>query len=159
MEPFSTGAILSTLKTVWSAMEWARRKFQAPWDDVPFKATIHSYDKNWYSVSFLCLNDKPFEIEVLYVRTVKPKGLLLRKNDGTPQRGMVIADPKEELSLQWTVAEKGAVIFHPHCVVYVNLEGQRGDLSIEFELTVRLLNHRWPEKKVWVRTNTVKLAQ
>jgi hypothetical protein len=58
--------------------------------------------------------------------------------------------------MEWTIAEKGAVLIPFERVVFVNLENQKGDVSVDFELMVRLLNNRRPEIPVWVRTNSIK---
>jgi hypothetical protein len=155
MEPVSTG--LSFLKPISEGLQWLWRKRQAPWSDVPLRANVRHYEGPWYRVALSCPNDKPYPIEVLTVRTVKPKGLPLRPNTGTPQQHMWATLPKKTLNLQWTIAEKNAVISAFDCVIFVNLENRHGDLSIDFELSARLLNNRRPEIRVRVRTNSVKL--
>jgi hypothetical protein len=113
---------------------------------------------SWYSVTLWCQNDSLLQIEVLSVRTIRPKGLPLRRSDGTPQRGMAGNAPATTLSnLPWTIAEKGALLIPFERVVFVNLENQQGDTSVDFELKVRLLNNLRPEIPVWVRTNSIKL--
>ena len=152
------GAILSGVK---AGLEWAWRRLQAPWNDVKFTAAMKEYQEdNWHAVSLRCFNDKPFEIQALTLRTIKPKGLPLRKNDGTSQQKMVTTgDSTKSLTLQWTIAEQGAVRFHPNCVIYVNLEGQSGDdFAVDFELMVILLDNRRSKKTIKVRTNPIKLA-
>jgi hypothetical protein len=59
--------------------------------------------------------------------------------------------------LQWTIAEKGAVIFPFERVVFVHLGDQRGETFVDFELKARLLNNRRPEIPVWVRTNSINI--
>ena len=119
---------------------------------------MKQHEGSWYSVTLWCPNDNPFQIEVLSVRTVKPKGLPLRRSDETPQRGMAGTAPATALSnLPWTIAERGAVIFPFERVIFVNLENQHGATSVDFELKVRLLNNLRPEIPVWVRTNSIEL--
>jgi hypothetical protein len=60
-------------------------------------------------------------------------------------------------NLPWTIAEKGALLIPFERVVFVNLENQQGDTSVDFELKVRLLNNLRPEIPVWVRTNSIEL--
>jgi hypothetical protein len=155
MEPLSTGTGLTGLKMIWEGMKWLWRSRQAPWSAVHFRATMRQHEGNWYSITLWCPNDKPFQIEVLSVRTIRPKWLPLRRSDGTPQKGMVAATQATTLSdLQWTISERGAVIFPFERVVFVNLESQHGDVSVDLELEVRLLNNRRQKIPVWVRTNS-----
>jgi hypothetical protein len=71
---------------------------------------------------------------------------------------MAATTPATTLSnLSWTIAEKGAVLIPFERVVFVNLENQHGDTSVDFELEVRLLNNRRPEIPVWVRTNSIEV--
>jgi hypothetical protein len=71
---------------------------------------------------------------------------------------MAVATQAASLNdLQWTVAEKGAVIIPFERTIFAKFENQQGDVSVDLELTVRLLNNRRPEIPVWVRTNSVKL--
>jgi len=159
MEPLSAGTGLTGLKMIWEGVKWLWRSRQAPWSAVHFRATMRQHEGTWYSVSLWCPNDNPFQIEVLSVRTIRPKRLALRRSDGTPQQGMLAAPQATALSdLQWTIAEKGAVLIPFERVVFVNLENQHGDVSVDFELTVRLLNNRRAEIPVWVRTNSIKLT-
>jgi hypothetical protein len=86
MEPLSAGTGLTGLRMIWAGVKWLWRSRQAPWSTVPFRATLTHHEGAWYSISLWCPNDRPYQIEVLGVRTVRPKGLLLRRSDGTPQR-------------------------------------------------------------------------
>ena len=159
MEPLSAGTWLTGLKTIWEGVKRLRQLHLAPWSAANFRATMRQHGGTWYSVTLRCHNDEPFEIEVLSVRTIRPKGLPLRQSDRTPQRGMVAAAPATTLSdLHWTIAERNAVLFPSEGVVFVNLENQHGDVSVDFELEVRLLNNRRPRKKVRVTTNSIRLG-
>jgi hypothetical protein len=158
VEPLSVGTGLTGLKMIWEGVKWLWRSRQAPWSAVPFRATMRHHEGTWYSVNLWSPNDNPFQVEVLSVRTIRPKQLQLRQSDETPQRGMVAASQAVVLSdLQWTIAEKGAVLIPFERVIFVNLENQHGDKFVDFELAVRLLNNRRPEIPVWVRTNSLSL--
>jgi hypothetical protein len=61
------------------------------------------------------------------------------------------------LTLQWTIPAKGQQTVDVPCVVYVHVEGRTGNLSIDFELSVRLLDNRRSEKSIRVRTNIIAI--
>jgi hypothetical protein len=85
------------------------------------------------------------------------KDLPLRRSDGTPQQGMAFEDPVTILTnLNWTIAEKGAVLLPWERVVYVDLADQADELSVDFEFKVRVLDNRRKERRVRARTNVVK---
>jgi hypothetical protein len=91
------------------------------------------------------------------VRTVKPRGLPLRRSDRTPQQDMAFEVAVTILTnLNWTIAEKGAVLLPWERVVYVDLTDQAEELFVDFELKVRLLDNRRKERRVRARTNVVK---
>jgi hypothetical protein len=156
MDPVSAG--LTVLRMLGTGVTHLWRLRYAPWSAAPFLATMKQHEGTWHSIRLRCANDKPFEINVLSVRTVRPKkGLPLRPNDGTPQQGMVVTTPENSLDLHWTVAEKGATFFRYDCVVFFDLKGRHGDVSVELELKLELLDNRRTKTNVWVRTNPVKL--
>jgi hypothetical protein len=160
MEFVSLGTALSVLKSVAaSAIKWTWDQVNRPWTEVLIRAAIRRSNGSWHRVGFKCVNEKPYELEVLSVHTVKPKDLPLRPSDRTPQQGMVLKEPVTTLTnLNWTIAEKGAVSLPWECVVYVDLADQADELSVDFEFKVRLLDNRRKERRVRVRTNVVKQA-
>jgi len=87
MEVVSLGTALSVLKSVaTSAIKWTWEQVNRPWTEVPIRATIRPSDGSWHRVGFKCVNEKPYELEVLSVRTVKPKDLPLRRATGPPSK-------------------------------------------------------------------------
>jgi len=59
-------------------------------------------------------------------------------------------------NLNWTIAERGAVLLPWERVVYVDLADEADDLSVDFEFKVRLLDNRRKERRVRARTNVLK---
>jgi hypothetical protein len=149
---FKSGAV--------AGAKWVWDRINRPWTEVQIRATLQqSSNEGWHRVGFKCVNEKPYEIRVLNVRTIKPKDLALRPSDPTPQQGMLIKDPVKTLTfLSWTIAEKGAFSTPWECVVYVDLKGQAEELSLDFEFRVRLLTNLRSERRVRSRTNVVKRA-
>jgi hypothetical protein len=143
-----------------SGAKWVWDQINRPWTEVQIRATLQQYSNGgWHRVGFKCVNEKPYDIQVLNVRTIKPKNLPLRPSDRTPQQGILIKDPVTTLAFQsWTIAEKGAVSLPWECVVYVDLKDQAKELSLDFEFKVRLLNNLRSERRVRSRTNVVKRA-
>jgi hypothetical protein len=102
------------------------------------------------------VNEKPFAIDILSVRTIRPKQLRLRRADNNANPGMRADTESVTLeSLQWTMSEKWAsgLPFQRH--VFVNLDGLRGERAVDFELKVRFYDNRRTELPVWVRTNPI----
>jgi hypothetical protein len=157
MEPIGASTAVTGLRMIWTGMRWLWHSRQAPWSAVPLSATMSPYIEPWHDVKLFGTNEKPFAIEILSVRTIRPKGLRLRRADSTTNPGMRPDTESKVLeSLKWSMPEIGVGIrspFERH--VFVNLEGLRGNVVVDFELMVCFLDNRRSELPVWVRTNTI----
>jgi len=141
------------------AIKWLWRSRQAPWSAINLTATMTPYILPWYAVRFWCSPEKPFAIELLSARTIRPVGLHLRRSDGNAQPVMRRETEATVLNnLQWTISERGARLVPFERTLFVNLEDQDGDASVDFELKARFLDNRRSEIPVWVRTNSVHVA-
>jgi hypothetical protein len=102
MEFLSFTTVFSLVKTgVVSGVKWAWDQINRPWTEVQIKATLNRPSNGgWHRVAFKPVNEKPFEIQVLNVRAVKPRNLPLRPSDLTPQQGMMVKEPVTTLSFQ-----------------------------------------------------------
>jgi len=109
----------------------------------------------WHSIR-LFFKNAACPIEILSVRTIRPRKLKLRRPGGTIQRG---TDPFSEAvilkNLGWTVHKGERGSFPLERYIFVNLEGQNGEVTVELELMVRLLDDRRTETPVRVRTNVL----
>ena len=159
IEPVSAGSVVTGLRMIRSGVQWLLRSRQAPWSAVPISATIRPHILPWYSVRFFCLNERPFAIELLRARTIRPKKLKLRRAASDKQAVMV--EKSEAIVLEylgWTIPEKMARTPFEQ-LLFVKLEGLHGaKVAVDFELTARFFDNRRTELPVWVRTNAIDVA-
>src|SRR6516165_9069014 len=107
IEQASAGSVMTGLRMIRTGVQWLLRSRQAPWSAVPISATIKPHILPWYSVRFFCLNERPFAIELLRARTIRPKKLKLRRAASDKQAVMV--EKSEAIVLEylgWTIPEK-----------------------------------------------------
>ena len=159
IEPVSAGSVMTGLRMIRTGVQWLLRSRQAPWSAVPISATIKPHILPWYSVRFFCLNERPFAIELLRARTIRPKKLKLRRAASDKQAVMV--EKSEAIVLEylgWTIPEKMARTPFEQ-LLFVKLEGLHGaKVAVDFELTARFFDNRRIELPVWVRTNAIDIA-
>ena len=160
IEPVSAGSVMTGLRMIWTGIQWLLRSRQAPWSAVPISATITPHILPWYCVRFSCLNERPFAIELLRARTIRPKKLKLRRAASDMQSVMV--EKSEAIVLEylgWTIPEKMARTIPFEQLLFVKLEGLHGaKVAVDFELTARFFDNRRTELPVWVRTNAIDVA-
>jgi hypothetical protein len=60
--------------------------------------------------------------------------------------------------LQWLIQEKGATNMPFQRNLFVNLEGLKGEVFVDFELTARFYDNRRTNALIWVRTNALNIA-
>ena len=159
IEPVSAGSVMTSLRMIRTGVQWLLRSRQAPWSAVPISATITPHVLPWYCVRFFCLNERPFAIELLRARTIRPKKLKLRRAASDKQAVMV--EKSEAIVLEylgWTIPEKMARTPFEQ-LLFVKLEGLHGaKVAVDFELTARFFDNRRIELPVWVRTNAIDIA-
>jgi len=159
IEQASAGSVMTGLRMIRTGVQWLLRSRQAPWSAVPISATIKPHILPWYSVRFFCLNERPFAIELLRARTIRPKKLKLRRAASDKQAVMV--EKSEAIVLEylgWTIPEKMARTPFEQ-LLFVKLEGLHGaKVAVDFELTARFFDNRRTELPVWVRTNAIDVA-
>ena len=160
IEPVSAGSVMTGLRMIWTGIQWLLRSRQAPWSAVPIAATIRPHIPPWYSVRFFCLNERPFAIELLDARTIRPGKLKLRRAASDMQAAMVEKSEAIVLGyLGWTIPEKMARTVPFERSLFVKLEGLHGaKVAVDFELTARFFDNRRTELRVWVRTNAIDVA-
>jgi hypothetical protein len=159
MEPVSAGGVITGLRMIWAGIQWMLRSRQAPWSAVPISATIRPHIPPWFSVRFFAVNEKPFAIEIVSVRTIRPKKLKLRGAASDTQQGMV--EKSEGIILEpvgWSIPERTARTVPFEQFLFVKIEGLHGaKVAVDFELTARLFDNRRTELPVWVRTNAISV--
>ena len=159
IESVSADSVVTGLRMIRTGVQWLLRSRQAPWSAVPISATIRPHILPWYSVRFFCLNERPFAIELLRARTIRPKKLKLRRAASDKQAVMV--EKSEAIVLEylgWTIPEKMARTPFEQ-LLFIKLEGLHGaKVAVDFELTTRFFDNRRTELPVWVRTNAIDVA-
>src|SRR5690242_18030124 len=61
----------------------------------------------WYAVRFFSRSDRPIAVELLTVRTIRPKSLQLRAADPAVQLGMATVTGANKIeNLKWLIEEK-----------------------------------------------------
>jgi hypothetical protein len=109
-------------------------------------------------VRFDFANDKPFAVEFLTARTVRPAKLPLRRNANNLSPQMIESSEATVVGgLSWAFAANAARAGPVERFIFVKLDKVHGRKAIDFELRLRLLNNRQDETSVWVRTNVIDL--
>ena len=97
--------------------------------------------------------NSPLNFEVLSVRSIRPKGLMLR------QAAAIRTYPLDTL-FHWVPdgpEAKSLDGFGVPGILFINLGGRQGAIAVDFELTVRRNDNRRSELPVRVRTNILDL--
>ncbi len=160
IEPVSAGSVVTGFRMIWAGVQFLLRSRREPWSAVPISATIRPHILPWYSVRFFCLNERPFAIEIVRARTIRPKKLRLRRAASDMQLAMVEKSEAMVLEyLAWSIPEKMARTVPFEKSLFVKLEGLHGKkVTVDFELTAQLFDNRRTELPVWVRTNAIDIA-
>jgi hypothetical protein len=156
IEPISAGGAMTGLRMIWAGLTWLIRSRQAPWSAVPISATIRPHILPWYEVTFRGANPKPFVVELLSVRTIRPVGLPLRRC--SDERGPVMVPHSEARlieNLGWGLERAGGQQYQK--TFFVNLDGLHGEKAVDFELKARFIDNRRTECPIWVRSNVLTL--
>lgn len=148
---------MTGLRMIWTGIGWLWHSRHAPWNAINLSANMVPHVGSWYDVRFWGINDRPFAIEIFSVRTIRPKNLPLRRADTNSGNAKMRAETESNIleGLPWVMPERGAsrLPFQRH--IFVNLDGLRGEVRVEFELSARFLDSRRSELPVWVRTNPI----
>jgi hypothetical protein len=159
VEPISAGTFVTGGRMIWEGIKWIVRSRQAPWSVVNMSATLAPHILPWYSIRLFAPSEKPFAIDLLSARTIRPKALTLCRADGSVQLGMAAGTEAKLLKgLQWVVQEKGATNMPFQRYLFVKLEGLKGEVTVDLELTAQYYDNRRTEALIWVRTNTLDIA-
>jgi hypothetical protein len=154
MEPITTG--MTGLRMIAEGIKWIWRSQQAPWSVINLTATISPHVQSWYAVRFWCSPEKPFAVEILTAKTIRPSKLQLCRADGSVQLGRLAGTEVAVLdNLGWVISEKGASTMAFQRWLFVNLKDLKGKTQVDFELKVRFLDNRRTETIVWARTNSI----
>jgi hypothetical protein len=87
-------------------------------------------------------------------RAIRPKALKLCRADGSVQLGMATGTEAILLKdLRWVIQEKGASNMPFQRTLFVKLEGLKGEVTVDFELTARFIDNQRTKALIWVRTN------
>jgi hypothetical protein len=157
VEPVS--AFVTGGRMIWEGIKWIARSRQAPWSVVNMSATSAPHILPWYSVRLFAVSEKPFAIDLLSARTIRPKDLLLCRADGSVQLGMAGGTEAKLLNdLKWAIAEKGATNMPFQRTLFVKLQGLAGEAAVDLELMARFYDNRRTEAIIWVRTNPLKVV-
>jgi hypothetical protein len=160
-EPISGGTFITGGRMIWEGIKWIGRSRQAPWSILNMSATLRPHISPWYSVRFFCHPEKPFAIDLLSVRTIRPKGLLLcRPKRAEPS--VMDADSEAIVlkGLQWTIQEKSGTTTQPfERFLFVKLDGLKGKTKVDFEIDAHFYDNRRTTVPIWVRTNPVTISQ
>jgi hypothetical protein len=158
VDPVSGGTLITGVRMIWAGIQWIVRSRQAPWSIINMSATLSPYISPWYSVRFFGDSEKPFAIDLVSVRTIRPKKLLLCRSDTSGSPGMATGTEAIVLEgLQWTIQEKSRTSMPFQRTIFVKLEGLKGETTIDFELMAHFHDNRRTKVPVWVRTNPVTL--
>ena len=153
------GGLITGGRMIWEGIKWIARSRQTPWSMVNVSATLAPHIAPWYSVRFFSLSEKPFAIEVLSARSIRPKGLLLSKADGAAQITMAANTEAVVLKdLRWSIPEKGLTKLPFERFLFVKLDSLKGEVTVDFELKARFLDNRRTETLIYARTNPVSLS-
>ena len=130
LEPISAGTFMTGGRMIWEGIKWIVRSRQAPWSVVSMSATLAPHILPWYAVRFFAhSSEKPFAVDLLSARTIRPKGLTLCKADQSVQRGMAAGTEAKLLKdLKWLIQEKGATNMPFQRYLFVKLEGLKGEV-------------------------------
>jgi hypothetical protein len=160
VEPFSAGTFVTGGRMIWEGIKWIARSRQAPWSVVNISATLRPHIAPWYSVRFFSHPEKPFAIDLVSVRTIRPKGLLLRRANSDGPGGMEVNfDANVLTELRWTIQEKAGTTIRPfERFLYVKIDGLKGETIVDFELAAQFYDNRRTKVPIWVRTNTLDIA-
>jgi hypothetical protein len=154
-DPFSAGTFLTGGRMILEGIKWMVRSRQAPRSIINMSATLRPHIAPWYAVRFFGQPEKPFAIDLVSVRTIRPKGLLLcLKTDGP---GGAPTGPQAVVlkGLQWTIQEKIKSSMPYQHVLFVKLDSLKGEAKIEFEFEAQFYDNRRTMAPIWVRTNSV----
>ena len=69
------GELITGGRMIREGIKWIARSRKAPWSVINMSATPHI--SPWYSIRFFGQSEKPFAIDVVSVRTIRSKGLML----------------------------------------------------------------------------------
>ena len=159
IEPISAGTFVTGGRMIWEGIKWMVGSRQAPWSVVNMSATLAPHILPWYSVRLFASSEKPFAIDLLSARAIPPKDLLLCRADGSVQLGMAAGTEAKLLKdLRWVIQEKGATNMPFQRTLFVKLEGLKGEMAVDLELTARFYDNRRTKALIWVRTNALNIA-
>ncbi|WP_315737969.1 hypothetical protein [Bradyrhizobium sp. SZCCHNR1093] len=145
---------------IWTGIQWILRSRKAPWSVVPVSATISPHILPWYAVRFFSRSDRPFAVELLTVRTIRPKSLQLCAADPAVQLGIPTNTGANQIAdLKWLIEENNISQNRPfQRHLFVNLAGLKGDVAVDFEFTASFYDNQRTKALIWVRTNPLTLA-
>jgi hypothetical protein len=123
---FEPGTLLTGGRMIWSGIKWLMGSRDAPWSAVPLSADMKPHIPPWCAVRIFGYPEKTFAIDLVSVRSIRPKRLLLCKAD----RSAGMAANSEAIvleGLQWTIPKKGIVGLPFQRFFFVKLEGLKGE--------------------------------
>jgi hypothetical protein len=145
-------------RMILAGIQWIIGYRQAPWSIINLSATLAPYISPWYSVRFFGTSEKPFAIELVSARTIRPKRLWLCRADTSGSPGMAAGTEAIVLEgLQWFIQENSRTSLPFQRTLFVKLDGLKGETTIHFELMAQFYDNRRTKVPVWVRTNSVML--
>jgi hypothetical protein len=159
-EPISAGTFMTGGRMVWEGIKWIFRSRQAPWSFITMSADLRPHIAPWYSVRFFGHSEKPFAIDLVSVRTIRPKGLLLcRPKPGEPSTMDANSEAIVLKGLQWTIQEQSRSSMPYQRFLFVKLDSLKGETKVDFEFEAQFFDNRRTKAPIWVRTNPVTISQ
>lgn len=152
---WEVGTFTGAAKAGWSALNWVRNWLDAPWKALLISARIHRHHEDWYEVNFKVTNEKPFWIDLVSVRTAKPKKLRLRRAMHPFSSVMVPASEADGVSNVGTVDAKGTRLGPFETKLYVKVPVGKKDFAVTFQFDVVSHDNRRTKFKAKVTTNAV----
>jgi hypothetical protein len=155
-DPVSGGTLMTGGRMIWEGIKWIARSRQAPWSIINMSATLGPHISPWYSIRFFGQSEKPFAIDLVSVRTIRPKGLMLcRPNTAQPSMMDTSSAAPVLKGLQWTIQEQSKASMPYQRFLYVNLGGRKGEIQIDLEFEAQFYDNRRTKAPIWVRTNSI----
>jgi hypothetical protein len=149
------GGFAGAAKTGWSVLNWIRNRFDAPWKALLISAKIHQHQENWYEVNFKITNEKPFWVDLAAVRTVKPKGLRLRRAMHPFSSVMVPKSEGTKIAALGTVDARGARTGPHELKLFVQVPAGKKDFDVTFQFNIDSHDNRRTKFRAKVTTNKI----
>ena len=152
---WEVGIFTGAAKAGLTALNWIRNWFDAPWKSLLIRAQIHRHQDEWHEVNFKITNEKPYWIDLLMVRTTRPKALRLRRAAHPFSSVMVPASEGAQIDGLGTVDARGARTVPHELKLFVKLPASKRDFDVTFQFDLGSHDNRRAKFKAKVTTNKI----